>query len=115
MFAADGGAQSIASITLDSFTTGGANTVITIFGLWGLSQLMMGLVNAIVLWRYQALIPLMYLFFVFEYVMRKAAHLYTPGVVSAETPPGVILDYVLLPLAIIMLVLSLKEHKKEIR
>ena len=47
MFAADGGAQSIATIALDIFTEGGANTVITLFALWGLSQLIIGLLYAL--------------------------------------------------------------------
>ncbi len=49
MFAEDGGAQSIASIALDAFSTGGADSVITVFGLWGLSQLIIGLLFVIVL------------------------------------------------------------------
>lgn len=117
MFSADGGAQSIASITLDNFTPGGADTVITIFALWGLSQLMIGLINMVVIWRYQALIPMMWLVFLIEYTMRKLSFLFTPGVASANTPPGAVLDYVLLPLALVMLVLSLvpsgKTNQKE--
>jgi len=37
IFAHDGGAQSIATIPLDSFTAGGADVVILIFSLWGFS------------------------------------------------------------------------------
>ena len=88
MFAADGGAQSIASITLDAFTPGGAKTVVTIFALWGLSQLIIGLLYAIVLWRYQSLIPLMYVSFAFEYFMRLIAGAYSPGVEKLATAPG---------------------------
>jgi hypothetical protein len=33
MFAADGGAQSIGSVALDQFSQGGADSVITMFGL----------------------------------------------------------------------------------
>jgi len=70
MFASDGGAQSIATIPLDSFTANGADAVILIFALWGLSQLLIGIIYGIVLWRYQALIPLMYLLMIFEYGIR---------------------------------------------
>ena len=70
MFAHDGGAQSIASIALDTFSEGGANTVVTVFALWGLSQLIIGLLYALVLWRWGALIPLVYVLFSFEYFMR---------------------------------------------
>ena len=62
MFASDGGAQSIATIPLDTFSEEGASVVVLIFSLWGLSQLIMGVFYVIVSWRYKALIPLMYVF-----------------------------------------------------
>lgn len=111
MFAADGGAQSIASIALDAFTDGGANTVITVFALWGLSQLIIGLLYAIVLWRYQTLIPLMYAFFSFEYFMRLLAGFYSPGLEKLETAPGEIGNILFLPLGLVMLWLSLRENQ----
>jgi len=69
-FAPDGGAQSIATIPLDSFTQNGAATVILIFALWGLSQLLLGFIYIVVLWRYQTLVPFMYLLMIVEYIMR---------------------------------------------
>jgi len=111
MYAADGGAQSIASIALDAFTDGAANTVITMFALWGLSQLIIGLLYAIVLWRYQSLIPLMYVFFAFEYFMRLIAGLYSPGLAKLETAPGEIGNFIFLPLGLFVLWLSLRESQ----
>ena len=66
IFAPDGGAQSIATIPLDTFTQNGAAAVVLIFALWGLSQLLMGIIYILVLWRYQALIPFMYLLMLVE-------------------------------------------------
>lgn len=109
MFAEDGGAQSIATIPLADFTANGANAVITIFALWGLSQLIIGLLYALVWWRYAALIPLVYLLFTGEYLMRLLAGLYTPGIETASTPPGAIGDYLFVPLGIVLLALSLRE------
>ena len=48
VFAPDGGAQTIATIPLDSFSNEGASAVILIFSLWGLSQLIMGMFYVIV-------------------------------------------------------------------
>jgi len=59
IFLPDGGAESIATIPLESFTEDGAAAVIQIFAQWGLSQLLLGLLYLLVLWRYQSLIPLM--------------------------------------------------------
>ena len=61
MFLEDGGAQSIATIPLDSYSVEAADVVIHIFSEWGLTQLLFGVLCAIVLWRYKSLIPLMYL------------------------------------------------------
>jgi hypothetical protein len=72
----DGGAQSIATIPLDDFTTNGAAAIIHIFALWDLAQLLFGLLYIVVLWRFQALIPLMWLFILVEYSGPPAADLH---------------------------------------
>jgi hypothetical protein len=42
MFLPDGGAQSIATIPLDTMTPHGASAVVLTFALWGLSQFLLG-------------------------------------------------------------------------
>ena len=108
MFSPDGGAQSIATLPLDSFTANGADAVIFIFALWGLSHLLIGIIYGIVLWRYQALIPLM----IFEYGMRIVLGAIKP-IEMTGTAPGAIGNYLIVPLAIIMLVLSLRNSDRE--
>ncbi len=44
----DGGAQSIATIPLDTFSRGAADTVVLIFALGGLSQLLLGSIFVLV-------------------------------------------------------------------
>ena len=112
MFASDGGAQSIATIPLDSFTADGADAVILTFALWGLSQLLIGVIYGVVLWRYPALIPMMYLLIIFEYGMRIVLGAIKP-IETTGTPPGAIGNYIIVPLAIIMLVLSLRNSDRE--
>ena len=106
MFAPDGGAQSIATIPLDSFTPQGAHTVILIFSLWGLSQLLMGLMYAVVIWRYRALIPLMYVFIFLEYVLRIFLGFIKP-IETRSIAPGAAGNYIMAPLALVMLVMCL--------
>lgn len=106
MFAPDGGAQSIAAIPLDSYSHEGAATVVLIFALWGLSQLLIGCIYVIVLWRYQALIPLMYLLLIIEYGMRIILSTLKP-IITMGTAPGDVGNYAIMPLAVVMLVLSL--------
>lgn len=110
IFAPDGGAQSIATIPLDSYTSAGAAAVILMFSLWGLSQLLIGMVYGVVYVRYQSLISAMYLLLILEYVMRIAIGLMKP-IVTVGTAPGSIGNYILIPLGIIMFVLSLKKHQ----
>lgn len=109
----DGGAQSIATIPLDEFTANGAATAVHLFALWGLSQLLLGLFYLIVLWRYQSLIPLMYLFIISEYTVRllltAAKPLETHG-----TAPGAIGNYVIIPLALLMVVLALVPRRNRL-
>jgi hypothetical protein len=110
IFLPDGGAQSIATIPLDTFTASGATVVVGMFAQWGLTQLMFGLLYLIVLWRYQSLIPLMWLFIFFEWTGRLLVGLAKP-METVGTAPGAIGNLILPVLAMIMLVLSLKNKK----
>jgi hypothetical protein len=110
MFAPDGGAHSIATIPLDSYREAGAATVISIFSLWGLSQLLMGFVYLVVIWRYQTWIPFMYLLLIVEYAMRLVVGGMKP-IETTGTAPGGVANYIIVPLVIIMFVVSLPKTK----
>jgi hypothetical protein len=110
VFLPDGGAQSIATIPLDDFTANGAAAVIHIFALWGLSQLLFGLLYVLVLWRYPSLIPLMWLFIVFEWTGRLLTGWGKPFE-TAGTAPGAIGNLIIPVLALVMFVLSLRKQR----
>ena len=109
MFSPDGGAQSIATIPLDTFTSDGAAAVILTFSLWGLSQFLLGIIYIAVLWRYQALIPFMYLLIIIEYSMRIVLGFLKP-IEMTGTAPGAVGNFIIVPLAVIMLFLSLRKR-----
>jgi hypothetical protein len=111
MFAPDGGAQSIATIPLDSYSVEASDVVIHIFAEWGLTQLLFGVLYVIVLWRYKSLIPLMYLFIFIEYTGRLLLAMYKP-IILEGTAPGGVGNYIMIPLTLIMFVLSLQKTKK---
>lgn len=111
MFAPDGGAQSIATIPLNVFSHNAAETIILIFNLWGLSQAIIGIIYVIVIWRYQKLIPLMYLLMIVEYTFRMLFMFLKPIHLTGHAP-GHTGDYIMIPLAIIMLIISLKMNKQ---
>ncbi len=111
LFAADGGAQSIATIPLDTFTKAGAATVIGIFSLWGLSQLIIGILYLITSLRYRSMIPLMYLLMFVEYLVRAT---YIPAfkpITTVGTAPGAVGNIPLIVLSLIMLIFSLLTPK----
>ncbi len=110
IFAPDGGAQSIATIPLTDFTANGAAAVIHLFALWGLSQLLFGLFYVVVLWRYQNLIPLMYLFIAVEYTGRLLLSFAKPFETSG-TAPGAIGNYVIIPLALVLFALAMRRRR----
>ncbi|KXK25744.1 MAG: hypothetical protein TR69_WS6001001551 [candidate division WS6 bacterium OLB20] len=114
MFASDGGAQSIATVPLDTYSDAAAAAVIHIFSLWGLSQLLTALVSAIVLVRYRSLIPLMFILLLIEYSSRIILTWLKP-VELAGTAPGGVGNYLLVPVAGFMLYLSLQKRQSSKR
>ena len=111
IFAPDGGAQSIATIPLDRFTSGGAEAVISIFALWGLAQLLLGLIYLLVAVRYKALVPLMWLLFSIEYAGRLGIGQFKP-IETLETAPGATANLPFMIVGIIMLILSLWKREE---
>ncbi len=112
IFLPDGGAQSIATIPLSEFTSSGATVIIGMFAQWGLTQLMFGLLYVFVIWRYRSWIPLMWLFIFFEWTGRLLLGYYKPFETIGQAPGGI--GNMIFPvLAVVMLVLSLKETQYE--
>ena len=100
----DGGAGSIAGMDL---SVAGAEGIIFAFALWGSAQLIYALIQLLVAFRYRSLIPLMYVLLILETLLRELVGRMKP-VSFANTPPGAVANYVILPLALVMLALSLR-------
>lgn len=109
LFAADGGAGSIAGMNLD---VGGASGIIFAFALWGSSQLIYAFIQLVVAFRYQSLVPAMYLLLIVETLLRELVGHLKP-VMFRHTPPGATANHVILPLAALMLVLSIWSARKK--
>ena len=104
ILALDGGASSIAGISVD--VEGGAN-IIAMFAQWGASQLVLALLYWLVILRYRFLVPFMLAIVFVEQVLRIGIGQLKP-VVGAAPPPGEIGSYILLPLSVLALLLSLR-------
>jgi hypothetical protein len=103
VFAPDGGAGSIAGMNLN---VEGAAGIVFAFALWGSAQLVYAIVQLVVAFRYRSLVPFMYVLLMVEVLLRMLVGRMKP-VTFAHTPPGAIGNWVMLPLAALMLVLSL--------
>jgi hypothetical protein len=110
VFLPDGGAQSIATIPLDAYSPGASKVVIGMFAQWGLTQLMFGLLYVLVLWRYQSLLPVMWLFVLFEWTGRLLLGFVKPFE-TAGTAPGAVGNLIIPVLALVMFVLSLRTQR----
>ena len=108
--ALDGGARSIATVPLDSYPAGAAATVIGVFALWGLSQVIAGLSYLMAAIRYRLMIPLFYLLMVVEYAVRMLIGGFKP-IETADTAPGAVGNLPLMTLALVILVLRLISRK----
>lgn len=107
LFSVDGGAQSIATIPLDSYANEASSTIVGVFALWGLSQLIIGFMYILVCLRYKALIPLMYLLGVIEYGMRAFYIGNYKPVETAGNAPGALVNLPFMLIFLGMLLLSL--------
>lgn len=111
IFLPDGGAQSIATIALDEFSATAASVIIGMFAYWGFSQLLLGLLYVIVLWRYQSMIPLMSLIIFIEWVGRHLLETFYKPIETVGTAPGAVGNMILPFVALIMLILSVAEQR----
>ena len=107
IFRNDGGAQSADGIPLDTFTVAAAQSVIGAVALIGLAKLLLGFLFILALLRYRAMIPLMYLLIVVDYVGHKWLGFVKPIMHVAGTSAGTIVTLALFALSVIGLVLSL--------
>jgi hypothetical protein len=111
IFLKDGGAQSIATIPINTFSVEAQNVVIQLFGLWGLSQLVAVILEIVIFIYHNDFIPFIYIMLIAEYVGRLVLGKAKP-IILIGTAPGAIGNYVLIPIFIILLILSLKERKE---
>jgi len=106
----DGGAGTIAGMDL---SVAGADGIIFAFALWGSSQLLFALIQLLAVIRYRSLIPFMWLMLALEVLLRELVGAMKP-VTFAHTPPGAIGNQIILPLAVVMVVWSLRSGSKKI-
>ena len=103
LFAADGGAQSIAGI--DTSVEGG-NNIIAIFHQWGAIQLILAVLLFVLFFRYPGLTPLILLTLALDPVLRFVAG-QMMSVTATGTPPGEALNAAAFYLLALLFIASL--------
>ena len=99
-------ASSADGIPLDTFTPAGAQAVVSLFALWGLAHLVICVLCIVVLVRYRSLVPFMFALLLLEHLSRRLILQVLP-IVKVGTPPGFMVNLILLTLMIVGLALSL--------
>ena len=97
-------------VPLDTFTPSGARTVVSLFALLGLSNLVIALLGILVLVRYRALVPLMFAVLLLHHLGRILVLRALP-IDRVGTPPGFAINLGLLALTVVGLALSLRTRR----
>ena len=100
-------ARSADGIPINTFTSGGAEAIVSITALLGLSHFLLASLGVLALIRYRAMIPLMYVLLLVEYFAKKWILLVHP-IVRTGTSPSTYVNLVLIALLIVGLALSLR-------
>jgi len=108
LLAPDGGAGSIAGMDLSA----GRDGIVFAFALWGSAQLVYAAIQLVVVFRYRSLVPFMYVMVILEILLRMLVGRMKP-VTFTHTPPGAIGNYVVLPLAFLMLAVCFRNVRGE--
>jgi hypothetical protein len=93
-------------IPLDTFPPAAADAIFSMFAIWGFAHFMICLLCILVLFRYRAMVPFMFLFLLLEHLGRKLVLYFIP-IDRSGTPPGTYVNLILLGVMIAGLVLSL--------
>eukprot|EP00347_Sterkiella_histriomuscorum_P013912 403362881 len=103
----DGGAYSIAGIVLQGDS---GQNVVSIFAQWGGTQILLAILYWLAILKYDFLTPFMLLVLFLEQTFRFIIGAYKPFV-SEHAAPGGVATYILVPLSIIFLLLSISKQQ----
>ncbi len=106
--------EGVDKVPVSTFPAEAASQLVFSFSVWGLGIFVLGLLGVIVLLRYRAMIPLMYVLLLIEQLGRKAlstVHLGRPFL-SLDPSPANIINWIFLSLIVVGLLLSLVGRRR---
>ena len=104
---ADGGAQSVSTMPLDTYPPSAAQNIIGLMARMGLEQLLLGLIFLVVLVRYRALVPLMYFVAVLHFLGGRAISEMKPLALAGASGAAT-MHLIIGAISVVGLVLSLR-------
>src|SRR5881227_2581463 len=93
-------ATSADGIPLDTFTPAGAQAFVSLFAAWGLAQVVICVLCIVMLVRYRALVPFLFVVLLLEHLSRRLIF-YVMPIVRTGAPTGSIVNPLLLTLMIV--------------
>ena len=96
-------------IPVDSYTPEGTQAFLSVFASLGLSQLILGLLGALILLKYHPLVPIFLLAMLVEYLGRKGVTAYMPIARSNDAPGGAI-NWLIFGAMLLAFVLSMRQR-----
>jgi len=99
-------ATSADGIPIDTYTPAGAQTVLSLFALLGIANLIICVTGVVVLVRYRSLIPFMLALFLVQQLSRYPVFHFLP-IVRTGAPPGSAINLTILGAIVVGLALSL--------
>lgn len=97
-------------IPLDTYPAAAASTIVSLFGLLGLSRLTTCLLGILVLVRYRNLVPFMFALLLLEHLSGRLILYFIP-ILRTGTPPGFYVNLGLLAVMLVGLALSLRGRR----
>ena len=97
--------QQADGIPLDTYGEAAATTVVAVFSALGESLLVLAVIGWVVLIRYRAAVPLMFVVFLVEHLARRAMFVWHP--IAKTAAPGGLINMVVLAVMVVGTVVSL--------
>lgn len=98
-------------IALASFGELGGDAFVSLFAAWGLAQLTIGALCLLVLARYRALVPFMFLVLLAEHLCRKLIFQVLPiARIGTDSAPGFYINLVIVAVMVVGVVLALRRR-----
>ncbi len=98
-------------IALASFGETGADAFVSLFAAWGLAQVTLNALCLLVLLRYRALLPFMFLVLLAEHLARKTIFWVLPiARIGTDSAPGFYVNLVIVAVMVVGIVLALRRR-----